>query len=96
MSEKSPKKRSVETGRRTGMHENTTADEFLAGVSIRGLGEQMSARKRRGFEVQVQKIDPAIMETALDLAQNDPRLLQFNDDGSVTVKNSPSQTFSKH
>lgn len=90
MGEKSPNSRTPETGGRRGMHgNNDMSGDLLAGVSVQGLGEQVSKGRRR-FDVQSQRVDPRVMETALDLAGNDRKRLEFNQDGSVTVKNNPS------
>lgn len=90
MAEKTPKRRIPETGGRQGMHGNDgLSDDILAGISMHGLGEQASKDKRGHFKVQSQKVDPRILEVALDLAGNDTQRLEFNEDGSVTVKNNP-------
>lgn len=85
MAERSPKRAKAEMGKYT----NTKNDEILAGISVEGLGGQLSARKRRKFEVEVQNINELAMTIALDLAGGDPRRLQLNKDGSVTVNNNP-------
>ncbi|HET8708654.1 MAG TPA: hypothetical protein VFL85_00055 [Candidatus Saccharimonadales bacterium] len=94
MAEKSPKRPSrparSEAGERRSTYGNTDPNHMIAGISMRGLSEQVHVRRRKGAEINVQKIDPAIMEVALELAQNDPRRIELNDDGSVTVKNNPS------
>jgi hypothetical protein len=91
MAEKSPRKRTPETDSSQSITPDVGPYDYIAGLTLKGLIEQIRPEEQDKFAQNIQTTDLAIVITTLTLAQGDPRRLEFNPDGSITVNNKPKE-----